>query len=213
METKDYENMTIAERIRDKSQRLVFLPTSRETVKIRALRGLQMLNAGLLPLTITRDELERLSEDEKEQRKDELLTMGRHVAVAVGIEPKYTLHETEAKDSVCIKDLDFDDVMAIFTGSITKTDERLYFGINNAAYDISQHFGLFKSQKEMLRWFFRAGFIFKFNPLELLDREEWQLALLRECIKEGMEMLKDQEGDLLRQFRDGMKTSHEEGAE
>lgn len=181
---------TVAQIIREKSQIAVDLPVTGERVYIRALHGWEMLAAGLKPLSITNEELGNLSEQELKDRWAEIVTQARYTACAVGISPKYSLHETIAPDTVCVKDLEDQDVVAIYSKAIKKTDSRVqdvYYGLNQKALNPEEHLLLFMNQKEMAAWFYElCHFHFPgLSPLELLDAPEWKIGVLQEMIKEG----------------------------
>jgi hypothetical protein len=181
---------TVAQIIREKSQIPVDLPVAGERVYIRALQGWEMLAAGLKPLMVTDEELANLSQQELKDKWAEIVTQARYVAVAVGIFPEYTLRETLAPNSTCVKDLEDQDVIAIYRRAITKTDSRaqgMYYGLNKKAFKLAEHLPLFNNQKEMSAWFYElCHFHFPgLSPFELLNAPEWQIGVLQEMVREG----------------------------
>ena len=188
---------TIAEILRDKAQIAVDLPVAGERVYVRAVCGWEMLSAGLKPLMLSAEELGDLSQKDAEERWAEIVTQARYVAVAVGIHPKYCLHETIRKDMVCVRDLDDQDVVAIYSKAIEKTDSRvqgLYYGINQRAFDLEDHLPLFADQKEMMAWLYElCHFHFPgLSPFDLLDAPEWKIGVLQEMVREGtLKFIKD----------------------
>jgi hypothetical protein len=181
---------TIAQKIRDLSQIRVFLPVAREWVTIRAMTGINMLFAGIRPLMIpSREELEKLSEADKKKKWAEQVTAARHTAVAVGIEPEYSLHETTDPGIVCVRDLDDIDVVEIYRKSIGQLGSR-YHGIDGNAFDAKKHMQYYLDQKEVAAFF---GDLFRWfpglDPLEVLEAPMQKIGILQEIMREDRKNL------------------------
>jgi hypothetical protein len=126
-------DLTVAQRIRNVSQKRVRLVDAPVSVLIRTMNGRGLLEAGLLPLTAPA-ESEQMTEEEAEA----VLERARRVAITQVIEPKLVLGETKDPNELSINDLTNADILLIYSEAIKLSDSRFY-GANHRAFPIDKN--------------------------------------------------------------------------
>ena len=126
------DEMSVAERIRQRGRVKVLLPELQELIEFRAYTVGHMLETGLgARITDFAEESENAADDAAR-----VLQEAKDIVIAYSVNPRLTHEETNHPGCLCIDDIPDGDILHAFKEVTTLSSSR-FFGVNRTAFGIN----------------------------------------------------------------------------